>query len=83
MEVRKNAFEKFRDKKFPKENQEVLESFAKCGTQFDENDNEYWFRAGFRAREFALNEGFIMVRKSDITLDWYKKIREQLESEGC
>lgn len=55
MEVRKNAFEKFRDKEFPKENQEI----------------------------FALNEGFIMIRKSDITLDWYKRIREQLESEGC
>jgi hypothetical protein len=78
---KKNCFEKFKDKEFPKEVQETLESFAKCGLQFDENNNEYWFRAGFRAREFTKSEEFIMVRKRDINLEWYKKIREELKSE--
>lgn len=76
-----NAFEKFKAGKYPQEIQNSIAHFAECGRKYNETDSEYWFRAGFLAREYALNEGMIMVRKEELNLEWYKKTKQVIAEE--
>ena len=76
-----NAFEKFRDGKIPKEIQNSIIHFAECGKKYNELNPEYWFRAGFLAREYSINEGMIMVRKEELNLDWYRRTRQAIAEE--
>lgn len=74
-----DALEKFKKKKFPEEIQHDIERFAGYDGRFSEKDDGYWFRAGFLAREYANNEGYLMVRKEELSLDWYRKTKALIE----
>lgn len=73
-----DALEKFKKKKFPEDIQHDIERFAGHDGEFTEKDDGYWFRAGFLAREYALSEGWLMVRKEDINLGWYKRVKAEI-----
>jgi hypothetical protein len=73
----KSAYELFRDREHP--NQEELENFAnRCN---DTSNNEYWFRAGWLARQFVDAANYVTVRKEDLTLNWYKETKARLQKE--
>lgn len=73
----KSAYELFRDREHP--HQKELENFAnRCN---DTSNNEYWFRAGFITREYAPKDGWLLVRKNDINLDWYRRIKAEISEE--
>ena len=76
-----NALEKFEKKKWPKGIQHDIERFAGHDGEYTEKDYGYWFRAGFITREYAPKDGWLLVRKNDINLDWYKKIKAEIISE--
>lgn len=76
-----NALEKFEKKKWPEDIQHDIERFAGYDGQYTEKDYGYWFRAGFLAREYSPHDGWLLVRKNDINLDWYKKIKAEIISE--
>jgi hypothetical protein len=72
----KSAYELFNDREHP--HQEELENFAnRCN---DTSNNEYWFRAGWLARQFV-DDDLITVRKQDLNLDWYRRTKEQIARE--
>jgi hypothetical protein len=73
-----NALEKFEKKKWPEDIQYNIERFAGHDGEYTEKDYGYWFRAGFLTREFSSHEGFIMVRKEDINLGWYKRVKAEI-----
>lgn len=73
----KSAYELFNDREHP--HQEELENFAnRCN---DTSNNEYWFRAGWLARQFVDEADYVKVRKEDLSLDWYRKIKAKLQEE--
>ena len=70
---KKNFFEKF-------ENGELdphIEGFASGG----KSNAEYYFRAGWMARELDIKDNYIVVRKEDLTLNWYKETKARLQEE--
>lgn len=70
-----NIFEKFINKKYPKNIQNRIENFAK-----ESNSNfEYYFRAGYIA--LKCEPDIIIVNKKDLNLRWYKSMREMINKE--
>lgn len=76
-----DALEKFEKKMWPEDVQHDIERFAGYDGQYTEKDYGYWFRAGFITREYAPKDGWLLVRKNDINLDWYRKIKAEIISE--
>lgn len=73
----KSAYELFNDREHP--HQEELENFAnRCN---DTSNNEYWFRAGWLAYKFMEAADYVKVRKEDLNLGWYRKIKVKLQEE--
>lgn len=73
----KSAYELFNDREHP--HQEELENFAnRCN---DTSNNEYWFRAGWLARQFVDEADYVKVRKEDLNLDWYRRTKQKIAEE--
>lgn len=80
-----NTFERFKKSDFPEHVQNRIVSFASFDGRLNEGDAEYWFRAGFycysHCKEIdSENDGndWLMVRKNELNLDWYRKARAMI-----
>ena len=74
----RSAFEMFDAVEHP--HQQEIENFARKNNEV--SNVEYWFRAGWMARELSVGDQFIIVHKKDLNLDWYRKTKQKIQEEG-
>ena len=73
--LKKNYYQLFDEGKLP--HQEDIEKFA----SHSESNPEYWFKAGFLTAMNNVKDNYIIVRKEDLTLNWYKETKARLQKE--
>ncbi|MBO7639390.1 MAG: hypothetical protein J6S91_10485 [Treponema sp.] len=86
-----NVYEQYKNRVLPKQIQGMIEGFAGA-THGDES--EQMFRAGFKIginidelniirdiEEMGLSGDYVIVAKKDMTLDWFKRMREMITKE--
>ena len=58
--------------------QEDIEKFA----SHSKSTPEYWFKAGFLTAMNNVKDNHVIVRKEDLSLDWYKETKARLQEES-
>ncbi len=84
-----SIYKKYCEQKLPEDFQKRAEGFA----AMSDTVQEEMFRAGFycgkNIKEIffdpdrpILDDGYILVRKEDVNLDWYKKVKAEIAKES-
>ena len=87
--MKNSVYQKYCEQKLPKKFQKRAEGFA----SMSDTVQEEMFRAGFYCALHindvfpdpdrpVLDNGYILVRKEDVNLDWYQKIKAEIAKES-
>ena len=87
--MKKSIYTQYCEQKLPEDFQKRAEGFA----AMSDTVQEEMFRAGFYCGKNikqiffdpdrpVLDNGYILVRKEDVNLDWYKKVKAEIAKES-